>query len=121
MPNYPDAFDHMLNAWNESDPSKVRLHLDTALSPNVHFIDPTIDITGIDAFEKMVHDVQARLPGAVYSRISDVDTHHTLYRYHWAIHVKEQLTVQGFDVVEERNGKVARVIGFFGDLPIKQP
>jgi len=119
MKNYPSTFDLMLDAWNESKPSMVRQHLDAALTDDVHFVDPTIDITGIDAFEKMVHDVQARMPEAVYSRISEVDSHHNLYRYHWAIHVDSKLAVQGFDVIEERDGKVARVLGFFGDLPVQ--
>ncbi|GAA6140146.1 nuclear transport factor 2 family protein [Arenicella sp. 4NH20-0111] len=118
MPNYPDSFDRMLDAWNEQDPTRIRAHLEAALTSDVYFADPTIVLTGIDDFEKMVHEVQGRIPGAVYSRTSRVDTHHDLYRYHWAIHVNGEQIVQGFDVVEERKGKVARVLGFFGDLPI---
>jgi len=118
MQNYPISFDQMLNAWNEQEPTKIRAHLDAALTPDVHFVDPTIDIRGIDAFESMVHEVQGRLSGAVYSRISNVDHHHNIYRYHWAIHIDEQLVVQGFDVVEVKGNKVDRVLGFFGDLPL---
>lgn len=119
MTKYPAAFDRMLDAWNEKEQPKIRDHLEAALTPDVHFVDPTIDIKGIDAFEKMVRDVQTRLPGARYSRISEVDSHHNLFRYHWAIYVGDSLTVQGFDVVESSNNKVARVLGFFNDLPIK--
>jgi hypothetical protein len=118
MSNYPESFDNMLAAWNESDPQKIRQLLESALTDDVHFIDPSIDVTGIDGFERNVHDVQARLSGAVYSRISAVDTHHNLFRYHWAIHQNGALVLQGFDVVEARDNKVARVLGFFGDLPI---
>ena len=117
MSDYPDSFDRMLAAWNEPDPQKIREHLDAALTPDVHFVDPSVDINGIDAFEKNVHEVQARLLGARYSRISEVDSHHNLHRYHWAIHQGNELLVQGFDVVESRDGKVAKVWGFFGDLP----
>lgn len=117
MSNYPEAFDHMLAAWNESDPAKVRSHLDKALTPNVRFVDPSIDLTGIDAFEANVHEVHSQLPGAVYSRASAVDSQHGFHRYHWAIHQDGQLVTPGFDVVEtDESGRVVSVIGFFGRL-----
>lgn len=118
MNNYPESFDRMLAAWNEKNPDLIRAHLDAALTEDVYFCDPSITTNGIDEFENMVHEVQSRLKGAVYSRISKVDTHHNLYRYHWAIHTDGTMIVQGFDVVEERDGKVAKVLGFFGDLPV---
>lgn len=116
MKSYPKALNHMLAAWNESDPSQIRTHLEAALNQDVHFVDPTIEVTGIDAFETMVHEVQARIPGAVYSRASKVESHHNVHRYHWAIHVQGKLAVQGFDVVESHNDKVSNVIGFFGNF-----
>ena len=118
MPNYPESFDHMLAAWNESDATRVRGHLEQALAPNVRFVDPSIDVTGIDGFEANVHEVHARLPGAVYSRTSGVDSQHGFHRYHWAIHQNERLVVAGFDVVEtDESGRVVCVIGFFGPVP----
>ena len=48
MPEIPEAFDHMLAAWNERDPARVRAHLEKALSPEVVFIDPSIVTKGID-------------------------------------------------------------------------
>tara|TARA_E500000331_G_C17256371_1_gene713247 strand:- start:110 stop:475 length:366 start_codon:yes stop_codon:yes gene_type:complete len=118
MPNYPESFDHMLAAWNESDPSLIRGHLDKALASDVRFVDPSIDVTGIDGFEANVHEVHGRLPGAVYSRTSGVDSQHGFFRYHWAIHQNGELVMPGFDVVEtDEDGRVACVIGFFGPIP----
>jgi len=108
----------MLAAWNESDAGLVREHLEKALSPEVRFVDPTIDVTGIDGFEANVHDVHSKVPGAVYSRTSGVDSQHNFHRYHWAIHLNDELLVAGFDVVEtDESGLVACVIGFFGPVP----
>ena len=122
MKTYPKSFDHMLAAWNEPDPSKIRGHLEKALAPNVRFVDPTIDVTGIDGFEANVHEVQARIPGAVYSRTSGIDAQHDFHRYHWAIHLKEKRLISGFDVVETNaDGLVSLVIGFFGPVPELQP
>ena len=118
MANYPEALDHMLAAWNEPEAANVRSHLDKALSTDVRFVDPTIDVTGIDGFEKNVHEVKSTIPGAVYSRTSGVDSQHGFYRYHWAIHQEGKRLITGFDVTEvNEQGKVACVIGFFGDIP----
>ena len=119
MSDYPEALDHMLAAWNETDPALVRSHLEQALSAEVRFVDPSIDITGIDDFEANVHDVRAKNPGNVYSRASAVDTQHGFHRYHWAIHsANGELVMPGFDVAEtDEAGRVTCVIGFFGDLP----
>lgn len=119
MPDYPETLDHMLAAWNEPDSGRVRGHLDKALADDVRFVDPSIDVTGIDGFEANCHDVRAKIPGAVYSRTSGVDSHHGFYRYHWAIHLQSKPIVSGFDVVEtDADGRVRCVIGFFGPVPV---
>lgn len=120
MPNYPEALDHMLTAWNEAESSQVRSHLEIALNSNVRFVDPSIDVTGIDSFEKNIHEVKSKIPGAVYSRASGVDSQHNFHRYHWSIHLEGKLILSGFDVTEtDEEGKVRCVIGFFGDVPEK--
>lgn len=117
MSDHPESFDRMLSAWNATDPGEIRALLDEALAPDVHFVDPANDVRGIDAFLAMVHEVQARIPGAVYARASRVDSHHRLHRYHWTIHRDGKLLLPGFDVTEtDAEGRVARVLGFFGPL-----
>ena len=118
MADHPDSLNHMLAAWNEPDPALVRGHLEKALAPDVRFVDPSIDVTGIDGFEANVHEVKAGLPGAVYARVSGVDSQHGFHRYHWAIHQNGELLLQGFDVTEtDDSGRVRCVIGFFGEVP----
>ena len=120
MSDYPSTFDSMLAAWNEPEPSKVRGHLDRALAPDVHFVDPSIDLKGIDAFEANVHEVHGRVPGADYLRASGVDRHHDVVRYAWEIRRDGELVLPGFDVTElDADGRVLRVLGFFGPLPEK--
>lgn len=120
MPDYPEALDHMLAAWNAAETSQVRGHLDRALSPQVRFVDPSIDVTGIEGFEANVHEVRGNLPGAVYSRTSGVDGQHGFYRYHWAIHQNGKLLLEGFDVTEvSDDGRITQVVGFFGPVPEK--
>ncbi len=118
MSGYPESLDHMMAAWNERDPDKVRGHLERALAPDVEFIDPSIETHGIDEFEANVHEVHARIPGADYARASGVDSHHRLHRYAWQITRDGELLMPGFDVTEvDEQGRVLRVLGFFGPLP----
>ncbi len=115
---YPESLDHMLAAWNESDPQQVRGHLEKALAPDVLFVDPSVVTRGVDEFEANVHEVQARIPGAEYKRASGVDGHHQLYRYHWEIWRDGKLLMPGFDVAEvDDEGRVLKVLGFFGPVP----
>jgi len=117
MTSYPDALDHMLAAWNEPDAAQVRNHVEKALDPHVRFVDPSIDVIGTNGFEQNVHEVKSKIPGAVYSRTSGVDSQHDFHRYHWAIHQEGQLLLSGFDVTEtDEQGKITCVIGFFGDV-----
>lgn len=118
MSEIPKTLDNMLAAWNETDPEKIRAHLDAAVSADVLFIDPAHKITGRDAFETMVREFRAQFPDAVCTRASGIDSHHGLYRYNWEIHRSGTLMLPGFDVAEiDEQGEVCRIEGFFGALP----
>jgi SnoaL-like domain len=118
MSVYPNSFDAMFAAWNERDMSKIRGHLEQALSPEVEFIDPTIVTRGIDEFEKNVREFRAKYPEADIRRSAAVDVHHQLYRYSWEISVKSKVFLIGMDVTETNaQGMVTRVLGFFEPLP----
>ena len=116
-PQAPEVLERMLAMWNERDPLQVRGYVDSVLSEDVIFIDPSNSITGRDAFEEMVKKFRAGAPEAVCRRASGVDGHHGLYRYHWEIHQGETLLIEGFDVAQiDASGQVCRVEGFFGRL-----
>jgi len=77
-----------------------------------------VEAYGIDEFEANVRNVQAALPGAEYSRTSGVDSHHGLHRYSWQISRDGEVLLPGFDVASiDEEGRVTRVLGFFGPLP----
>lgn len=117
MSRYPKSLDNMLAIWNSDDPDEVRRLTQENLETNVHFVDPNYNIIGQNAFIDMVFAVQSKIPGAVYSRASRVDSHHNHYRYHWAIHMGDELIMPGFDVTEVNDsGKIVKITGFFGRL-----
>lgn len=122
MSAYPSSFDHMLAAWNERDLSRIRGFLEAALTPDVTFVDPTIETHGLAEFEENVRAFRAKYPKAALRRASDIDSHHNLSRYSWEILIDEKVVLLGFDVVETADdGRVRRVLGFFGPLPRLTP
>ena len=114
MTDYIENLATMLSIWTTTDAAEKRRLAEAALEHNVHFVDPKHNIMGRDAFLKMVDEVQSGIPGAVYSRASEIDAQNNHCRYHWAIHMNGELIMPGFDVTEVNDaGKIVKVIGFF--------
>ena len=112
-----DSLEKMMAVWNTADADSKKQLVDEALEHNVHFVDPNHNIIGKAAFLDMVDQVQKRIPGAVYSRASEIDVQNNHCRYHWAIHLEDKLLMPGFDVTEINDaGRIVKVIGFFGEL-----
>lgn len=117
MAAYIENLEKMMAVWNTTDPEEQRVLVDASMEHNVHFVDPNHNIIGRDAFLKMAALVQSQIPGAVYSRASEVDMQNNFCRYHWAIHLDGKLIMPGFDVTEVNDaGKIVKVIGFFQKL-----
>ncbi len=117
MEDFNINLDRMLAIWNSTDPQEQAALCSQAMEHNIHFVDPNHNIVGRHAFLNMVALVQARIPGAHYSRTSAIDMQNNHCRYHWAIHHDGTLLVSGFDVTEVNDGgKIVKVIGFFGEI-----
>jgi SnoaL-like domain len=118
MSAHPTTIDKMLTVWNERDLSRVRAHLETIFTTDIVFIDPTIETHGLRQFEENVRDFRSKYPQANISRTSGIDSHHNLHRYSWEIVVEGKVILVGFDVTETNgDGRILRVLGFFGHLP----
>jgi len=117
MDSYISCLEKMLAVWNTNDAAEKRALTEAALEHNVHFVDPNHNIIGREAFLNMVQEVQDQIPGAKYSRTSEIGFQNNHCRYHWAIHMNGDLLTPGFDVTEVNDtGKIVKVIGFFGEL-----
>ena len=117
MSSYLECLEKMMLVWNTNDAAEKSALVDAALEHNVHFVDPNHNIIGRKAFLAMVEQVQSQIPGAVYSRTSDIGFQNNHCRYHWAIHMNGEQLIEGFDVTEVNDaGKVVKIIGFFGPL-----
>lgn len=117
MSAYQNSLNDMLAIWNTSDEASKLALASRALEHNVHFVDPNHNIIGRAAFLDMVRAVQEKIPGAIYSRASEIGFQNNFCRYHWAIHLNGALLMPGFDVTEVNDsGKIVKVIGFFGEI-----
>jgi SnoaL-like domain len=114
----PTPIDNMLAVWNERDLNLVRGRLEAVLTPDIAFVDPTIETHGVGEFEENVREFRTKYPQANIRRASGIDSHHNLHRYNWEITVEGKVVLAGFDVAETaEDGKVCRVLGFSVHCP----
>jgi hypothetical protein len=117
MSNYMENLEKMMAIWNTTDAAEIERLTEEALEHNVHFADPNHNIVGRKAFINMVHQVQNKIPGAVYAHNSRVDMQNNFCRYHWKIDMGDKRLMDGFDMTEVNDaGKIVKVIGFFERL-----
>jgi hypothetical protein len=115
MAHYPACFDHMLAAWNETEPEAIRAYLNVALTED----DPTIVTTGIDAFEANVRDFrQNLLTHGAHEPLAWTPTticFATAGRYAGAARCWCKASISSACMPASQ--RVQRVLGFFGPLP----
>ncbi len=117
-PNPTDttAIDSYIAVWNETDDAKRAELADAALSADLWYRDPMLEADDRDSFSATVKFVQENFPGHVMTRTSEVDAHHDLVRFNWALGVPGDVPVlAGVDVAKyDADGKFHRIIGFAG-------
>lgn len=113
-----DTVDTHLRAYCEPDPAVRGTLVARAWTETGVLVDPPFDGAGHDGIAAMADAVLAHYPAHTFERTTDVDTHHTFARYGWSLVAPDgTAAVTGTDVVElADDGRIARVIGFFGDL-----
>jgi hypothetical protein len=117
---YPTAVaDRHLAAYGEPDPIRRRALLEAAWVPDGTLVDPPLDAaTGHGALDDLFVAVQSHYPDHRFRRTTAVDVHHEFGRYGWELVGPDDAVVfGGVDVVDfAPDGRLARVIGFLGDL-----
>ena len=112
-----DVIDTYIAVWNETDEARRNVLIESALGIDLWYRDPMIEADGREAFAAAITMVQETLPGHVMSRTSDVDGHHDLVRFNWALGQPGEAPVfAGVDVVKyDGEGRLHRIIGFAGE------
>ena len=103
--------------WNETDPEKIRGHLETAVTADFEFCDPLHFHVGYDGLEANVRALRAEHRDASFAAASAIDQHHNRLRYNWEFRKGRHLVFVGLDIVTMAdNGLIQRIDGFFGPL-----
>lgn len=113
-----NTIDTYIAALNETDPARRARLAEEAWNPEGTFLDPLLEATGRAAFTDMVATIHAAYPGHTFLRTTQIDGHHDLVRFGWALVAADgEVAVAGIDVGElDEDGKLKAVAGFFGDL-----
>ena len=111
------SFDHYWAMWNETDPDKIRGHLEKAVTADFEFCDPLHFHVGYDGLEANVRALRAEHRDASFAAASAIDQHHNRLRYNWEFRKGRHLVFVGLDIVTMAdNGLIQRIDGFFGPL-----
>ena len=121
MNDLATTIDTHLEAYGETDVARRVALIQQVWSPTGVLADPPIDGAGHDGINEMLGLVQSQFPGHTFQRTSEIDTHHGIARYGWKLVAEDgSVSLTGMDVAElDVDGKLARVAGFFGDLPAR--
>lgn len=113
------AIERYISAWNEEDAVLRRRLLDACWSERGTYVDPAVALRGRDALAAHIAAVRAGRPGARLEFASAIDAHHDVLRFHWRVVRADGTTGDiSLDIGEmDADGRIARMIGFFGAPP----
>ncbi|MFM2078666.1 MAG: hypothetical protein RJA49_2556 [Actinomycetota bacterium] len=124
-PDHTDSADPLtavidlhLRAYCEPDPTRRAALVAAAWRDDGQLLDPPFDGAGHAAIADMADVVLTHYPAHTFRRTTTVDAHHSFARYGWSLEAADgSVAVTGIDIVETAtDGRLQRVIGFFGDL-----
>jgi len=108
-------------AWDEPDRERRKALLEASISADAVYVDPTVETRGVAALFEHIDTVRQRFPGTHLELTSAVDAHHGLARFGWRrVLADGTARPDSIDIVEvAADGRLKRIIGFFGPLPAK--
>ena len=111
--------DAHLAGYCEPEPAHRLELLNSAWSANGRLIDPPFEGTGPSGIADLVDGVIAHYTDHTFRRTTAVDAHHEYARYGWELVAPDgSVAVGGTDFVTvDADGKLATIVGFFGDIP----
>ena len=115
-----DAIAKYDQAWNAADAETRLALLRQSLAPDAELIDPQAGrIRGHEAINARIAGFAERFPGSRVAITSGIDEHNGVGRYAWTITDKDGTPLlNGIDVVDRaEDGRLERVVMFFGELP----
>ncbi|KWW99074.1 Uncharacterized protein LI90_706 [Carbonactinospora thermoautotrophica] len=108
-----------VGAWNEPDEARRRWLFEQSWTEDGTYTDPSVHIEGREALVRHSRKFAERWPGAEIVLTSGVDQHHRMVCFSWRVVAPDGRTLrEGIDFGElAEDGRLQRVVGFFGPLP----
>jgi hypothetical protein len=106
-------------AWNEADVATRLELLGRCWAEDGAYIDPTVALSGRAELAEHISRVRARRVGARIELMSGVDLHHNVVRFLWRLVRADgsqgDVSIDFGEVDTE--GRLTKIVGFFGDPP----
>jgi hypothetical protein len=107
-------------AWNEVDADVRASMLANVFSEEGTYVDPMGSADSRAALVEHISGFHAMMPGNTIHATSGVDAHGSVFRFAWEMRNGDEVALEGFDFGElDADGRIARIVGFFGRLPDK--
>ena len=110
--------DAYCEAWCEEQASTRTAQLERVLTETARYTDPRADTVGAEALSAHIGTVLSARPGSRVIRATAVDEHHRFARFGFrVVGADGRPLLHGVDIAEiTADGRLARIVGFFGDL-----
>ena len=107
-----------LDTWNETDPQRRRRLVAETFSDDARYVDPLMNGSGAAQIDGLIGAVHARFPGFRFAVVGTPNGHGEHVRFSWSLGPSgAEPPIKGSDVVELRDGKIAKVVGFLDQVP----
>jgi hypothetical protein len=106
------------SAWSEPDRALRQQLLARVWAEDGTYTDPTAHVAGRRGLLNHIGEFFGQFPGAHFAVTSGIDTHHQKLRFTWRMLLADgKVFVEGIDFGElSPDGKLQRIVGFFGPL-----
>jgi hypothetical protein len=105
-------------AWNEPDASRRSELLERVWADGGTYLDPLGRADGRDALAAHIAGFQETMPGHTIDMVSGVDVHDDAFRFAWEMRNADGVALEGMDYGElGPDGRITRIVGFFGPFP----
>lgn len=111
--------DTYLAAYSETDADRRAELIAAVWDEAGRLVDPPFEGAGHAEISGLADTAQGAFPGHRFRRVTGVDAHHEFIRFGWELVAPNgTVSVVGTDVGEiTADGRLRRIVGFFGDLP----
>ena len=118
MSDFNDLIDRYIEVWNETDAGKRSALLQADWNGDASYVDPIAKAVGREDIGGLIGGVQQRFAGFRFALTGTPNGYGEYVRFSWSLGpAGAEAPIEGSDVLEIVNGRIARVIGFLDKVP----